>query len=32
VFAAIVDRSPMAGSYQARAGRTIPVIALDRRR
>jgi deazaflavin-dependent oxidoreductase (nitroreductase family) len=31
VFAEIVDTSPTAGEYQARAGRTIPVVALDRR-
>jgi deazaflavin-dependent oxidoreductase (nitroreductase family) len=31
VFAAIVERSPTAGAYQAKAGRTIPVIALDPR-
>jgi deazaflavin-dependent oxidoreductase (nitroreductase family) len=29
VFAAIVERSPTAGAYQAKVGRTIPVIALD---
>ena len=29
VFAAIVERSPDAGRHQAKAGRTIPVIALD---
>jgi deazaflavin-dependent oxidoreductase (nitroreductase family) len=32
VFAAIVADSPTAGDYQARTGRTIPVVALDRRR
>jgi deazaflavin-dependent oxidoreductase (nitroreductase family) len=32
VFAAIVEDSPTAGEYQAKAGRTIPVVALDRRR
>ena len=31
VFAAIVRHSPTAGEYQARTGRTIPVVALDRR-
>ena len=31
VFAAIVEDSPAAGSYQARTARTIPVVALDRR-
>ncbi len=31
VFAAIVEDSPTAGRYQARTGRTIPVVALDRR-
>jgi deazaflavin-dependent oxidoreductase (nitroreductase family) len=30
VFAAIVRDSPTAGEYQAKAGRTIPVVALDR--
>lgn len=29
VFAAIVERSPDAGRHQAKAGRTIPVVALD---
>ncbi len=32
VFAAIAEASPTAGEYQARTGRTIPVVALDRRR
>ena len=31
VFAAIVQASPTAGEYEARTGRTIPVVALDRR-
>ena len=31
VFAAIVEQSPDAGRHQAKAGRTIPVIALDPR-
>ena len=31
VFAAIVRHSPTAGEYQAMTGRTIPVVALDRR-
>ena len=31
VFAAIVHDSPTAGEYEARTGRTIPVVALDRR-
>jgi deazaflavin-dependent oxidoreductase (nitroreductase family) len=32
VFAAIVHDSPTAREYEARTGRTIPVVALDRRR
>ena len=31
VFAAIVHDSPTAGEYEAKTGRTIPVVALDRR-
>ena len=31
VFAAIVAESPTAAEYEARTGRTIPVVALDRR-
>ena len=32
VFAAIVGDSPAAGEYQAMTRRTIPVVALERRR
>jgi deazaflavin-dependent oxidoreductase (nitroreductase family) len=31
VFAAIAERSPAAGGYQAMTGRTIPVVALAKR-
>jgi deazaflavin-dependent oxidoreductase (nitroreductase family) len=31
VFAAIVQRAPTAGEYQAKTARTIPVVALDRK-
>jgi deazaflavin-dependent oxidoreductase (nitroreductase family) len=31
VFAAIVHDSPTAAEYEAKTGRTIPVVALDRR-
>jgi hypothetical protein len=29
VFATIVEQAPAAGAFQARAGRTIPVIELE---
>ncbi len=29
VFAAIVAQAPAAGAFQAKAGRTIPVIELE---